>query len=741
MSGVTSCKQCGCSEIDTDPARGDAVCTNCGYVLEESIIVSEVTFEEDGHGGASAVGQFVSAESRGGGGIAVGPNGFHQGGVKESRELTLRAAKKKIQEVAQVLRLNQHCVDVAFNFFKMALHKQLTKGRKNALTIAACVYMTCRIEGTPHLLIDFSDVVQMDVYALGRAYIQISRSLFINIPAVDPCMYILRFAHKFDLGDKTHEVAMTALRLVQRMKRDWIHLGRRPSGLCGAALLIAARLHNFSRTVQDIIKIVKVHETTLRKRLVEFGETPSSSLTLDEFMSVDLEEEHDPPSFKAARIKDREQLQKLLDDEVSGEFIDLQKRIDEELDKRQAKALERERMFAAKESESASREAEDTTRFIMESTISTINDLIDDPVNAKDGLKVNECNSEPLKEEKEKIAETPKEEKVDCKELLGPLKPDSDTALSICDVDRILMPPPTLTTRVNDAKNEDDSTDEDEPPASTEPVEEDDLTEGIDDDEINAYIMNPYEVKSKTILWEQINADYIQQQELKKSQNKLSRKEVKAERQKQKKKNNQKKALDVSSTYQAKTASEAIKIMLMERKMSNKINYDVLKTLSSISNDLFGHAGGSSASSSTNVLTPKTEDEDSKPIVTVIESGPVVPKRNMKRNQTLEGDEPTHSSTKKSRSKRSKNEAVEVSVKPEPDEVSKDRQVKIEESGSSSEKSSDGIKKAEEFVIESGPIRYADNDRESDEEDEQFSASQLLTKFRGEEDDYDDYYD
>lgn len=31
----------------------------------------------------------------------------------------------------------------------MALHKQLTKGRKNSLTIAACIYMTCRIEGTP----------------------------------------------------------------------------------------------------------------------------------------------------------------------------------------------------------------------------------------------------------------------------------------------------------------------------------------------------------------------------------------------------------------------------------------------------------------------------------------------------------------------------------------------------------------------------------------------------------------
>jgi len=103
MSGVTSCKQCGCSEIDTDPSRGDAVCTNCGFVLEESIIVSEVTFEEDGHGGASAVGQFVASDSRGGGGMgSIG--GFHSGVGKESRELTLRAAKKRITDVAQQLR-------------------------------------------------------------------------------------------------------------------------------------------------------------------------------------------------------------------------------------------------------------------------------------------------------------------------------------------------------------------------------------------------------------------------------------------------------------------------------------------------------------------------------------------------------------------------------------------------------------------------------------------------------------
>ena len=55
-----ACSQCGCTEIDTDPARGDAVCTNCGTVLEDQIIVSEVQYQENAAGGASVIGQFVS---------------------------------------------------------------------------------------------------------------------------------------------------------------------------------------------------------------------------------------------------------------------------------------------------------------------------------------------------------------------------------------------------------------------------------------------------------------------------------------------------------------------------------------------------------------------------------------------------------------------------------------------------------------------------------------------------------
>lgn len=60
-------------------------------------------------------------------------------------------------------------------------------------------------------------------------------------------------------------------------------------------------------------------------RLIEFGDTPSSALTLEEFMTVDLEEEQDPPSFKAARKKDKERLQRVRKSSLYsliGGFVD-----------------------------------------------------------------------------------------------------------------------------------------------------------------------------------------------------------------------------------------------------------------------------------------------------------------------------------------------------------------------------------------------------------------------------------
>ena len=154
------------------------------------------------------------------------------------------------------------------------------------------------------MLLDLCDIVHDDacyISSLGKLAMKFAYLLCIKLPEIDPGLFIPRFAQKLDFGEKTQDVTLTALRLVQRMNRDWMATGRRPSGLCGAALLVSARMYDFERSLDDIVKVVKIGKTTLRKRMLEFEDTPSSNLTVDEFHSIDLEEEHDPPAYTRSR--------------------------------------------------------------------------------------------------------------------------------------------------------------------------------------------------------------------------------------------------------------------------------------------------------------------------------------------------------------------------------------------------------------------------------------------------------
>ena len=60
----------------------------------------------------------------------------------------------------------------------------------------------------------------------------------------------MRFAAKLEFGDKDQEVQYTAMRLLERMKRDSIHSGRRPSGVCGAGMQVCQLI--MARIIHDL---------------------------------------------------------------------------------------------------------------------------------------------------------------------------------------------------------------------------------------------------------------------------------------------------------------------------------------------------------------------------------------------------------------------------------------------------------------------------------------------------------
>lgn len=268
------CSSCTRAVVVEQTDLGLICCTRCGKVLEEDIFSTEATFVKDAGGRSRLAGSLVSTI---------------QGRDSVSRERTLQNAEDTIRYIADNLGVgggDQICLP-ARRFYEIALMRNFTRGRRADQVAASCLYIACRENNKPFLLIEFSEILRVNVYVLGAVFLQLCKLLrleehpFIQ-KLVDPSLFIHRFASGL-LGVGNQDVERTALHIVASMKRDWMQTGRKPSGICGAALYIAALSHGYKFSKADIVKIVHICEATLTKRLIEFEDTESGSLTIEEF--------------------------------------------------------------------------------------------------------------------------------------------------------------------------------------------------------------------------------------------------------------------------------------------------------------------------------------------------------------------------------------------------------------------------------------------------------------------------
>lgn len=247
--------------------------------------MSEVSFGEKSNGAAVLQGTYVGAGSLGVG--FTGPNRRFHG--TEGKQQAMKNGKQRIQALAVALRIPEIYIESASRYFNLALAQNFTRGRRTVHVAAVCLYIACRMERTSHMLIDFSDLLQvrrcmkrhgdmrdypgsmadqgergggdhysspdmpnpshhhplflffpqLNVFVLGATFLTLVKLLGLQLPLVDPSIYIHRFAAALEFGDKTQAVASDALRLVRRMSIDWIQTGRRPSGICGACTLVS----------------------------------------------------------------------------------------------------------------------------------------------------------------------------------------------------------------------------------------------------------------------------------------------------------------------------------------------------------------------------------------------------------------------------------------------------------------------------------------------------------------------
>lgn len=307
------------------PNLVDGTCQSCGAVVDDSNIVADVQFGEASNGQAIAFGVTVGHDQAGPrlGGPGFGPRRAAGGGDGENRIKSILEGRDQITALLSRLELGQaegHLHHLAFNKFKEVLGRNFCQGRSVSRVACVCVYWAIRKErNTPVMLIDIADVVKQDVFLLGRTFKKMLSMLYggdeANYPfePMVPEDIIRRLASRLEFYNDTDKIQTAAVRIIQRMDRDWMMLGRKPAGICGSALILAARMHNYRRTPLEVSFVAKVTTATLKLRLDEFARLEAAQMRISDFMKGEFpgqQKSHDPPAFYRQSKEYQEEMEK-----------------------------------------------------------------------------------------------------------------------------------------------------------------------------------------------------------------------------------------------------------------------------------------------------------------------------------------------------------------------------------------------------------------------------------------------
>jgi transcription factor IIIB subunit 2 len=310
--------ECGCDAPSFEVIDGAKICLNCGTQVSEQNIVAEVTFGESSTGAATVEGGIVNENSRHAKTLGAAA-ARRLGASMQSREDSENNGRESLRLFTARLPIPPDVSDKAMGIWKLASNSNFTQGRRADEVAGACLYIACRnkAENTV-LLMDIAEVISVNVFSLGDTYKGLLANLFVDFKETTKMIeiepLILKYASKLEFGEKTRQVAEDAVKIIRRMKRDWIVTGRHPAGLCGACLILAARMNNFRRTVREVVFVVKVADLTISKRLEEFKRTRAAHLKIDEFREkgVRIREQADPPSLMEAELRKQKLLRKQL---------------------------------------------------------------------------------------------------------------------------------------------------------------------------------------------------------------------------------------------------------------------------------------------------------------------------------------------------------------------------------------------------------------------------------------------
>lgn len=281
------CPECGSENILVDEEMGELVCGSCGLVITDDILDSRperraYTLEEKEDrqrtGRPTDYALFDKGLSTS---ITINKDVFgrslspmtkqkmwrlrrwHIRAQMHDKGRNLMQAMDELQRLSDKLNISQSVKETAAIIYRKALDLDLVRGRSIQAMIAASLYASCRLTGTPKSLDEISEVSLRDKKEISRCYRLIIRELGMNMPIHDPMGFLPLIADRAEVSGETLSLAA---RLLKKARERRLVMGKDPRGLAAAILYIACKLRGEKITQKQIAAAADVTEVTIRNR-------------------------------------------------------------------------------------------------------------------------------------------------------------------------------------------------------------------------------------------------------------------------------------------------------------------------------------------------------------------------------------------------------------------------------------------------------------------------------------------
>ena len=292
---VIKCPECGSTHIIRDYERGELICEDCGFVIEDNFIDQGPEWRafdmEQGEKRARTGAPMTATIHDKGLSTEIGWKNKDSYGkniptrnrsqlyrlrkwqrrirVSNATERNLAFALTELDRMASALGLPRNVRETAAVIYRKAVEKNLIRGRSIQGVVAASLYGACRQVGVPRTLDEIAAVANVGRKEIGRTYRFMTRELKLKLMPTKPEDYIARFCSELELPG---EVQAKALEILQEAAEKELTSGRGPTGVAAAAIYIASILTNNRRTQREVAEVAGVTEVTIRNRYKELTE-------------------------------------------------------------------------------------------------------------------------------------------------------------------------------------------------------------------------------------------------------------------------------------------------------------------------------------------------------------------------------------------------------------------------------------------------------------------------------------